>query len=177
MAASASGRICRDNDIRGEILRPITGEVAGCGISAPVRVQSIAGVTLNPAAIMTCDTAKATKAWLKDTAVPAWGRLGGGLQQLEISGSYVCRTRNSQPGAEISEHGKGRALDVRAFTLASGFSVSVEKGWNDPLAGKVLRQVHKGGCRPFSVVLGPDADRFHRDHLHFDTGRELGTCQ
>ncbi|HEX8580092.1 MAG TPA: extensin family protein, partial [Allosphingosinicella sp.] len=31
--------------------------------------------------------------------------------------------------------------------------------------------VHQAGCRRFGVTLGPDANAFHRDHLHFDMGQ------
>jgi hypothetical protein len=34
-----------------------------------------------------------------------------------------------------------------------------------------LRRVHRDGCQRFSIVIGPDADRFHQDHLHLDMGR------
>ena len=38
-------------------------------------------------------------------------------------------------------------------------------------AKEFLRAVHAAGCRRFGIVLGSDADAFHRDHLHFDMGQ------
>lgn len=121
--------------------------------------------------------ARATHEFLRDTAVPAWGRLGGGLRQVDIAASYECRTRNNQPGAPLSEHGRGQALDIRAFTLQNGTSISVETGWRDPLAGQVMRKIRKGGCRHFAHVIGPDDDRYHRDHLHFDIAGGRTRCR
>ena len=37
--------------------------------------------------------------------------------------------------------------------------------------GKALKKMHKIACGPFGTVLGPNANRFHRDHFHFDTAR------
>jgi len=31
--------------------------------------------------------------------------------------------------------------------------------------------MHRAACGPFGTVLGPNADRFHQDHFHFDTAR------
>ena len=34
-----------------------------------------------------------------------------------------------------------------------------------------MRKMHRTACGPFGTVLGPDSDRFHRDHFHFDTAK------
>jgi hypothetical protein len=34
-----------------------------------------------------------------------------------------------------------------------------------------MRRAHKTACGPFGTVLGPNADRYHQDHFHFDTAR------
>jgi hypothetical protein len=34
-----------------------------------------------------------------------------------------------------------------------------------------MRRMHRGACGPFGTVLGPEADRYHQDHFHFDTAR------
>jgi len=48
----------------------------------------------------------------------------------------------------------------------------VSDGWNseDPQVRGFLRALHRAACARFSVVLGPDANAFHRDHFHFDMG-------
>ncbi|WP_287185074.1 extensin family protein [Rhodovulum sp.] len=165
------GAICGDDRIRGEEIAPILSQVQGCGVDRPVRVTSVDGVRLSQTATMDCDTARALRRWVTEGAKPAIGRKGGGLAQLEVAAHYVCRTRNHQAGARISEHGRGRAVDISALTLANGSRITVLGGWRDPAQGKILRQVHKAACGPFGTVLGPESDRFHQDHFHFDTAR------
>ena len=166
----ARGALCGDIDIQGEAVGRVTGRIAGCGIEDAVRVRAVAGVGLTAGAVMDCRTADALKRWVAGSAKPAFGSRGGGLRQLRVAAHYVCRTRNNQSGGKISEHGRGRAVDISGFLLADGTEVSVLRGWTDGNA-RVLREVHRGACGPFGTVLGPAADRFHRDHFHFDTAR------
>lgn len=168
---SGAGRICGDKAIRGYKVERVRGEEAGCGIRKPVKVTSIDGVALSTPATLDCDTAQALKTWVREGVKPAVGRLGGGVASLRVVASYSCRSRNSQPGAKLSEHAKGKAVDVAAVTLNNGVSISVLKGWRDPVQGKLLRRMHKAACGPFGTVLGPDADRYHQDHLHLDIAR------
>ena len=166
-----AGSVCGIKDIRGRARSAIPGKLGGCGVDAPVEVTEVAGVKLSTTATMDCTTAKALRTWIEKGVKPAVGRLGGGVSSLKVAASYSCRTRNNQPGGKISEHGKGRAIDISAVTLNNGVSMSVLKGWNDPLQGKVLRKMHRAACGPFGTVLGPEADRYHKDHFHFDTAR------
>nr|WP_212524233.1 extensin family protein [Actibacterium sp. MT2.3-13A] len=166
-----AGQICGDGAIRGEVLPPIPAKVAGCGLDRPVRVSSVDGVVLTRPATMDCETAKALKTWVRDGVKPAIGRLGGGVGSLRVVASYSCRTRNSQPGAKISEHGRGRAVDVAAVNLKNGVSVTVLKGWRDPVQKQLLKKMHRAACGPFGTVLGPNSDQYHKDHLHLDTAR------
>ncbi|MBN2907748.1 MAG: extensin family protein [Rhodobacteraceae bacterium] len=168
------GKICGDPAIRGEVLAPIPGRVKGCGVARPVRVSSVDGVPLSRPATMDCDTARALKAWVATGVKPTVGRLGGGVASVKVIADYACRPRNNQPGAKISEHGRGRALDVAAINLNNGVSLSVLKGWRDPVQGKLLKQMHKAACGPFGTVLGPNANRYHQDHFHLDTARYSG---
>lgn len=165
------GSICGSRTIRGQTMSPIAGRLKGCGVSDPVRVTSIDGVMLSQAATMDCTTANALETWVKKGVKPVVGRLGGGVSSLQVVAHYSCRTRNSQPGAKISEHGKGHAIDISAINLKNGVSLTVLKGWRDPAQGKVLKAMHKSACGPFGTVLGPKSDKFHQDHFHLDTAR------
>ena len=165
------GRICGVNEIKGQAISAIPGKINGCGISSPVRVTEVSGVKLSQAAVMDCSTAKALNNWVRDGVFPAVGRLGGGPSSLRVVAHYACRTRNSQRGAKISEHGKGRAVDIAGIRLKNGAELSVLRGWRDPVQGKVLKKMHKAACGPFGTVLGPNADKYHQDHFHFDTAR------
>lgn len=47
-------------------------------------------------------------------------KLGSPLRAVENYDSYECRSRNRIPGAKLSEHAHGDAIDVRALDLADG---------------------------------------------------------
>ena len=165
------GAVCGDRRLRGETIAPIAGRIQGCGVEAPVRLTEVAGVRLSTAATVDCVTAGALADWVEGTVKPTVGRLGGGVAGLEVFAHYACRTRNNQAGAKISEHGRGRAIDIGAIVLANGASIRVLEHWRDDQLGELLRAMHRGACGPFGTVLGPGADRFHQNHFHLDTAR------
>lgn len=165
------GSVCGDPAIKGEVLAPITSRVHGCGIADPVRVSSTAGVALNPSAVLDCDTARALKDWVATGLKPAFGRKE--VASLRIAGSYACRTRDNIKGAPISEHGRGKAIDVAAIVLADGTNITVAKDWRRS-AGKPMKAAYHAACGTFGTTLSPDADRYHQDHMHFDTAHQRG---
>lgn len=167
----AGGSVCGLPAIKGERIAAIPGRIPAYGIADPVRITSVAGLRLSQAAIMDCTTAKALNTWAENGVKPAMGRLGGGVTGLRVAAHYVCRTRNHQPNAKVSEHGRGRAVDISAIELANGQSLTVLRGWRDRDHGRRLKAMHAAACGPFGTVLGPDSDRFHQDHFHFDTAR------
>lgn len=168
------GSVCGDLDIQGEEVGPVPGRIAGCGIENAVRITSVSGIALSQPALIDCPTAQALRVWVGKSAAPAFRQMGGGLAGLRIAAHYACRTRNNQPGARISEHGRGRAIDISGFSLADGTLVSVLEGWDARGTSEALRRAHRGACGPFGTVLGPASDRFHRTHFHFDTARYRG---
>ena len=141
----------------------------GCHVAAPIAVSEVAGVRLSRPALMTRGTAEALAIWVHKGAKPAIGKRGGGLVELKVAAHYACRTRNNKRGGKLSEHAKGRAIDISEFLLADGSRITVLDGWNRKGDGKILRAMHASACGPFGTVLGPKADRHHRDHFHFDT--------
>jgi hypothetical protein len=151
---------------------PVTGPGA-CGVADAWVVSEVAGVRLTQPAIMNPRTARALDAWVRRGAIPAVDGRGGGLESLVVVAHYACRTRNSRPGAKISEHAKGNAIDIAAFQFRDGSNVSVLRGWNGR-DGRLLRRLHRTACGPFGTVLGPESDRHHQDHFHFDTARHRG---
>ncbi|MEM1350885.1 MAG: extensin family protein [Pseudomonadota bacterium] len=165
------GAVCGDIEIQGTRVAAFKGRVVGCGIAEPVRVKSVSGVTLSQASLMDCPTAKALKTWVETTVKPTLSPMGGGLTSLQVAAHYVCKTRNSRPGARLSEHAKGRAIDISAFQMRDGTVLTVRNGWKDARTREVTRKIHRGACGPFGTVLGPAADRFHHSHFHLDTAR------
>lgn len=169
--APVDGSICGDPAILGRAMRPIRSTTEGCGVEAPVRVTSVAGLRLSQPATLDCRTASALRQWAEDTVKPVVGERGGGAAGLRVAAHYVCRTRNRQPDAKVSEHGRGRAIDISAIRLANGSEITVLKGWTRWRQRRIMRRIHEGACGSFGTVLGPDADRYHRDHFHLDTAR------
>ena len=174
VATSKAGSVCGDKTIRGQTLSSIPGRIRGCGIDKPVRITAVDGVRLTSPATVNCQTAKALKKWVKNSVKPSVGRLGGGVASLRVVAHYSCRTRNNIPGAKISEHGRGNAIDIAAINLKNGVALTVLKGWRDKVQSKPLRAMHKGACGIFGTVLGPNADRYHQDHFHLDVARHRG---
>ncbi|QFT57498.1 hypothetical protein FIU94_01565 [Sulfitobacter sp. THAF37] len=165
------GAVCGDLAIQGEAVGRVRGNLRGCGVENAVKVRAVSGVRLSTGAVMDCTTANALKVWMDRAAKPALAGKGGGLRSIRVAAHYACRGRNNQKGAKISEHGKGRAIDISGFVLNDGHEVSVLRGWNARGYSTALRRMHQAACGPFGTVLGPDANKFHRDHFHFDTAR------
>lgn len=170
-AKSLKGSVCGDPSIRGESISRIPAKIKGCGLDNGVKITEVSGVALTQHAKIDCTTAKALKKWVDNGVKPAVGRRGGGVKSLKIVAHYNCRTRNNQKGAKISEHGRGKALDIAAINLNDGSSMTVLNGWRSSKNGPALKKMHKAACGPFGTVLGPNANRFHQDHFHFDTAR------
>lgn len=169
--ATGRGAICGDASILGQQIPDIPGRISGCGVRNPVAVTAVDGVVLSTPAKMDCTTAKALKSWVRNGIKPAVGRKGGGVKSLKVAAHYSCRTRNNRKGGKISEHGKGRAIDISEIRLQDGSTLSVLQDWRKSSKGSMLKQMHQSACGPFGTVLGPSADRYHQDHFHLDTAR------
>ncbi|WP_037308590.1 extensin family protein [Ruegeria halocynthiae] len=164
------GSVCGDIAIQGKLVGAVPGRISACGIKDAVQITSVSGVALSRPSTMDCGTAIALNKWVDKTVKPTFKRRGP-VVELQVAAHYACRTRNNRKGAKISEHGKGRAIDISGFKLANGEVVTVLKGWRKKPSQKQLIKVWRGACGPFGTVLGPNADRYHRDHFHLDTAR------
>lgn len=163
------GGLCGVPGLVGEPIGTVHGPGA-CGVEGAVRLTAVSGIRLSTPATLDCTTAKALKRWVDGALVPETARRGG-VAELRVAASYACRGRNNQSGARLSEHGKGRAIDISGLTLRDGTSLTLLEDWGSGRDGRLLRSLHRAACGPFGTVLGPNADRFHRDHFHFDTAR------
>lgn len=163
-----NGAVCGDIEIQGEEVGHVPGRIKACGITDAVRVKAVAGVRLNPPALMNCKTATALREWTEKGLKPAF-RQRGPVVEMKVAAHYACRTRNNQKGARISEHGKGNAIDLSAFTMMDGEVITVLKGWGQGTTLRPLQKAYRRACGPFGTTLGPGSDRYHRDHFHFDT--------
>lgn len=148
--------------------RPI---VDGCGLVGGVTIRH-SHVPYSGSFQATCAIAAALYWWEADIQRLARERLGSELVRIDHLGSYACRNVNSADGGRRSQHATANALDIAGFRLADGRTVSVLHDWGDetPEAG-FLHAARDAACRYFNAVLGPDYNRMHADHIHFDLGR------
>ena len=161
------GNVCGDPALFGTVVGAVDGRGA-CGIENAIRLTSVSGVPLSTPATIDCATALALKTWVETGVRPAVGDTGGGVASLRVVAHYSCRPRNNRPGARLSEHSYGNAIDIAGIGLADGSEMTVLTHWNGQYATQ-LRQMWQAACGPFGTVLGPKADVHHRDHFHFDT--------
>lgn len=171
---SQRGGLCGDPQIQGEKLAPVVSRVQGCGIPVAVKVTSVAGVALSTPATINCETAVALKHWVATGLKPAVGTEGGGVKSLVVFDSYQCRPVDNIGGEKLSLHAKGMAIDIGGYTLASGETVMVASDWRKKGEGQILRAAYHAACGIFGTTLGPDGDRYHQTHMHFDTAHYAG---
>ena len=175
-ADDAAARLCRADLAREQVGFRLLEDRrfdGGCSALGAVQLLEI-GTPVTNLGAMTCPLARQFARWVREAVQPAAGQwLGSPVRRIETFGTYACRGVNRQTGARLSEHAFANAVDVSGFVLADGRRVTVEQGWRgeDERVRRFLRAVHEAGCRRFSTGLGPDADAYHYNHLHFDMGR------
>jgi D-alanyl-D-alanine dipeptidase len=168
---NTGGLVCKDRAIEGTMITAIKGAQKGCGVDAPVRVTAVDGVKLSMPATIDCNTARALRKWVTTKVKPAFGKTK--VVGLDVAAHYVCRSQNNVKGAKISEHGRGKAIDIAGFKLANGTEVTVLDDYKSS-RGKAIRKAHKGACGIFGTTLGPGSDGYHENHLHLDTAKYRG---
>jgi hypothetical protein len=156
-------------------LPPLAGP-GECGADDVVRLEMVVladktRVAVTPPAILRCTLAEAIVHWVREDVAPALRSLGGALKTIDNYAAYDCRGRNRIVGAQLSEHGKANALDVRSLKLANGAVV----GLTDPYVAKTFRDgLRRSTCARFSTVLGPGSDGYHENHVHVDLAERRG---
>jgi hypothetical protein len=97
---------------------------------------------------------------------------GSPVAEIRQISAYSCRGMNGNPNAKISEHAFGNALDIAAFMLADGRTITVKNGWRGlPEEQGFLRDVQGAACEQFTTVLAPGSNVYHYDHIHVDLMR------
>jgi hypothetical protein len=147
-----------------------------CGIPAPVLLRGFRTspqVFFSPPATIARPTVEALDSWVGSVVQPAaWQILGAPVSRIVLMGSYNCRTRNSDPFEQLSSHAFGAAVDVAGFITVRGDRVMIKDSWRRPgPASAFLRQVHRGACGGFGVVLGPNTNALHNNHFHLEVTR------
>jgi hypothetical protein len=122
-------------------------------------------IAVTPPAVLRCTLAEAIVQWVREDVAPLTGSLNSGLKSIDNYAAYDCRGRNGIAGANLSEHGKANALDVRSLKLTNGEVV----GLTDPRVSEDFRdRLRARTCARFMTVLGPGSDGYHEDHVHLD---------
>jgi hypothetical protein len=108
---------------------------------------------------------------MHDTAVIAHAQ---GVTDIVHLGAYNCRTISGSTA--ISQHGLGRAIDIAGVRLEDGTYWTLSDDWEDgvidPVApgGQWLQwfanELHAQWV--FNLILTPEFDGAHDDHLHCD---------
>jgi hypothetical protein len=169
------------------IIKAIEGPGA-CGLDYPLRIAALGEtalasfaeesstarpVAVAPAATLACPLVSALDRFVSDSVQPAARRWFGqpvvGIKQIS---AYSCRGMNDVPGARISEHAFGNALDIAAFTLADGRTITVKDSWRGtPAEQGFLHDIQDTACTLFTTVLAPGSNAYHEDHMHVDLMR------
>ncbi len=154
-------------DVRRQSSPPALGPARG------PQVASIGPVALKPVATLACPVASALDRWITAAVQPAAMRwFGTPVAEIKQISAYSCRGMNGNSNARISEHAFGNALDIAAFTLADGRTITVKNGWKGlPEEQGFLRDVQAAACQQFSTVLAPGSNVYHYDHIHVDLMR------
>jgi len=145
----------------------------GCGWTNAVHVARAGGTHLS-ADKVTCEMAAALALWVQHAVQPAARRLlQADVRSIHHMGTYACRNIAGNPlwRQFRSQHATANAIDIDAFGLSDGRTVSVARHWKGtgPEA-EFLRTVHDAACRYFRVALGPDFNAAHANHFHLDRG-------
>src|SRR5262249_20641807 len=111
-----------------EISKPIRN--GQCGTPAPVILKRVAGVEVNPPAVVNCRLAAKLHEWIKATVQPmAQELLGTSIKAITNASAYVCRQRIGTSAEKLSEHSFANALDISAFVTLDGGSIAVITHW------------------------------------------------
>lgn len=147
---------------------PASGNSA-CAVENPVAV-SAATIAWNPPGLVSCSFALALESFARDIVLPtALRHFGKRVVAMQHLGAYSCR-REAATG-RWSQHAAGTAIDIAGFALEDGTVVSVEREWRKPGPKRdFLRDVAHQACGRFGLVLTPDSDAEHYNHIHLDLG-------
>tara|TARA_R110000787_G_scaffold3020_12_gene12264 strand:- start:13181 stop:13888 length:708 start_codon:yes stop_codon:yes gene_type:complete len=160
---------------------PLPPVVAGpqCGYDNGVTLTrgQPQAIAFSPAAKTSCPMAVSLVLW-ENQIVGAAARehLGTTVKQITTYGSYSCRRIGGGQTGNYSEHATANAIDIAAFRLADGRTVSVAGQWDaDDARSRFLKEVRDGACTLFATTLSPDYNKAHADHLHFDQASRGGS--
>lgn len=149
-----------------------------CYIDPRLRISSVGLVALEPLET-TCAVALRLAMWERHTLRVAAATVGQEVTALRHQSSYNCRRIRtpSGDGRQMSSHATAEAIDIRGVVLTNGQRLDLLQNWQgESTEAQFFRTLRDGACRWFVTVLGPEFNRLHADHFHFQsTG--WGACR
>jgi hypothetical protein len=148
---------------------PARSDRPGCDRIGTVTIARFSQASIEPEE-MRCEMALRLYLLERHDIQPlAQRHFGKAVDRLYDFGSYSCR--NKRGGWTLSEHATANAYDLAGVRLAGGRVVNLKSGWTgDPATAGFLHALRDRACTLFSMVLSPDYNADHADHLHFDMG-------
>lgn len=153
----------------------VEGE-GGCGIANAVELTSVGespAIVFASPPLLSCAFANAFATFLvRDVQPLAEEHLMSPVVEIGPGAAYVCRSRNNDPEAKLSEHALGNAFDLQAMRLADDqFLTAVGIARSTGAEKAFWDELRKAACKRFKTVLGPGSNPLHADHLHFDIAK------
>jgi len=148
----------------------------GCAVQHPLRVTSLgSGVEIGPETILNCTTTRALATWVRDVVLPASLRtLGERPTAIRQDSTYVCRNRNNDPNAKVSEHAHANAIDIADFAFSDRADVGIGRSDAGSPEAAFEAGIREGACQHFTTVLGPGSNAEHATHFHLDLAARRG---
>jgi hypothetical protein len=146
-----------------------------CPLRNIVRVRA-GEVGLNTSFLATCSLAVSYALFERHgVQLLAQEFFGQPVTRIEHFGSFACRRIGGS--RRWSRHATANALDIGAFRLADGRSISLSGHWrSEGDEARFLRALRDAACEHFQGVLGPDYNAAHHDHFHLEVGG-FGMCR
>jgi hypothetical protein len=141
-----------------------------CGAPQVVRYERGPGnIRYSSKPKMSCPLALAFAEFERIIQDEALAHLGKRVKKISHVGTYNCREMALYDF--ISEHSYANGMDISSFELEGGRTLTISKDYFDEDAGgEFLRALAKRiyDENVFSVVMTPNADSLHKNHLHVD---------
>lgn len=153
---------------------PAYAQQGSCVVVNPVQFKSYMSngqkVDFPDQPILNCEFALQFMSFIQDSADPTVAlQTSSHIAKLYTGPGFVCRGRNGDSSAKMSEHAKGNAVDIERLQLADGRIILVKdaiSSFNKDYS--VLTAIRHSACTYFTTVLGPGANAAHASHFHFD---------
>jgi len=150
-------------------IEPPRTDSAQCNKQDTIKLASLSTAKLNTEETR-CAIAARLFMWEHNIVQPAARKyFNEPVTEILHFGSYSCR--NIRGSSATSEHATANAFDIAGFRFHSGKLITLKQDWQgrQPPA-EFLKDVRDGACDYFNLVLSPDYNADHNDHLHVDMG-------